>query len=196
MVRTIKFFQMLLILSSIVFGTAAMAVSEQNYEQFSCSAPTGGAGGGDGGGDIIWPWDFAVKFPWENVQGVWRAEKDGKILYYMFRRVQAKRIKIRQIDVETCEVIGTGQGYETAKTVIAAQIMDTVTRESYNFTLYAFNEEDSPEPPISSKAGTEQVIVVRIYPLFSSEPEFAAQMVRISDRLELTCGPNEKKIKF
>lgn len=196
MVRTIKLFQMWLILSSILLSAATGFATEQNYGiQCAQMAPHGGSGGG-GGGDFPWPWDFAVRFPWEDVQGVWRAEKDGKVFYFMFRRVQAKRVKIKQIDIDTCEVIGTGQGFERAKTVMVAQMTDTVTREPYNFTLYAFNEKDSPEPPILSKAGTEHVIVFRINSLTSPQPEFAAQMVRISDRPEMSCGPLEKKLKF
>lgn len=201
MIRTIKFMQMLLILGGLLLaGSGAQASglrAEMEAYPFPQVSPGQGAtsGGGGGGGDFPWPWDFAVKFPWENVQGVWRAQKDGRSVYFMFRRVQPKRIKIKQIDVNTCEVVGIGQGYERAKTVIVAQMIGQ-RGNPYNFTLYAFNEEDSPEPPILSKVGTEQVIVVRINSLVSSEPDFAAQMVRISDRLEMTCGPDGEKIRF
>jgi len=188
MVRTIKLLQMLLILS---IGLSAVSRAE-TLTDYSCQDHQITGPGDD---THPWPWDFAVKFPWDDVQGVWRAEKDGKTLYFMFKRVQAKRIKIKQIDINTCEVIGTGQGFERAKTVIVAQMMEK-GGESYNFTLYAFNTEDSPEPPIISKVGTDQVIVVRINSLTSSEPEFSAQMVRISDRLEMACGPEEKRLKF
>lgn len=189
MVRTIKLMQMLLILSSLVFSTTVKAGESS---QDSCQRQVARGPGDD---THPWPWGFAVEFPWEDVQGIWKAEKDGKAIYFMFRRVQAKRIKIKQIDIETCSVVGTGQGFERADTVIVAQML-TNRGYPYNFTLYAFNEEDSPEPPIVSQVGTQQVIVVRINSLTSPEPEFAAQMVRISDRLEMTCGPSEKKIKF
>jgi hypothetical protein len=189
MVRTIKLLQMLLILSSIGLSTVShgVASADELCQNHQITGP--------GDDTHPWPWDFAVKFPWDDVQGVWRAEKDGKTLYFMFKRVQAKRIKIKQIDISSCEVIGTGQGFERAKTVIVAQMMEK-GGESYNFTLYAFNTEDSPEPPILSRVGTDQVIVVRINSLTSSEPEFTAQMVRLSDRLEMACGPEEKRLKF
>lgn len=195
MVRTIKFLQMLLILSGIAMGTTVKAEHNESGMELMIHSQVGGGGGGNGGGDFPWPWSFAVNFPWNDVQGIWRLEKGDDVLYFSFRRIQAKRIKIKQIDIDTCDVVGIGQGLEKDKTIVS-QIRNTFTNQTYNLTIYAFNEEDSPEPPILSKVRPDQVIVARIRSLDSPEPEFAAQMVRISDRLEVRCGSQEKKTKF
>lgn len=181
MVRTIKYLQMLLILAVFSLGTVSHAAD-----------PMGLRGPGDD--THPWPWGFEVKFPWDDVQGIWRVQKDDKTLFFSFRRVQAKRIKIKQIDIDTCNVVGTGQGLERDKTIVA-QIRNTDFNETYNLTIYAFNEEDL-EPPILSQVGSEHVIVARINSLDRLLPEFAAQMVRISDRLEVRCGDQDKKTRF
>ncbi|HEY8269560.1 MAG TPA: hypothetical protein VIG33_01620, partial [Pseudobdellovibrionaceae bacterium] len=133
MVRTIKFFQMLLILGSICVGTHSRAEVAQVTR-------------GPGDDTHPWPWGFEVKFPWNEVQGIWRAEDNGKAVYFSFRRVEEKRVKIKQIDFATCSVIGTGQGLERDKTLVA-QIITNRSVEPYNLTIYAFNEEDSHKPP-------------------------------------------------
>lgn len=188
MVRTIKLLQTWLILISITLGAT---VTAHAGDDFNCPKVNGG---GTGGGDFPWPWGFEVKFPWDDVQGIWRIQKDDMVLYFSFRRVQAKRIKIKQIDITTCQVIGTGQGLERGNTIVA-QIRNTYSEETYNLTIYAFNEEDL-DSPVLSPVGSEHVIVARINSLDHQAPEFAAQMVRISDRLEVKCGDQDKKTKF
>jgi hypothetical protein len=193
MVRTIKLLQKLLILGGICLGVFSHAGGAQKSQYGGESQIA--LGPDDGGGSHPWPWGFEVTFPWNDVQGIWRVQKDGKTLYFSFRRVQAKRVKIKQIDFNTCNVIGTGQGLERDRTIVA-QIRNTYSDETYNLTIYAFNEEDSPEPPILSQIGQDHVIVVRINSLDGPRAEFAAQMVRISDRLELKCGDQDKKTRF
>jgi hypothetical protein len=190
MVRTIKLIQKWLILMSMIWGTTVPAIAGNAV--YEC--PQAARGGGGGGGDFPWPWGFEVKFPWDDVQGIWRVQKDTTVLYFSFRRVQAKRIKIKQIDITTCEVVGTGQGLERGNTIVA-QIRNTYSEETYNLTIYAFNEEDV-DPPVLSQIGSDHVIVARINSVDHMTPEFAAQMVRISDRLEVKCGDQDKKTKF
>lgn len=191
MVRTIKFLQKLLILGSVC--SALVAQAAVTGATFDCHDNTI-SGGDNHGGSHPWPWGFEVKFPWDDVQGIWRVQKDDTVLYFSFRRVQAKRIKIKQIDITTCQVVGTGQGLERDRTIVA-QIRNTYSEETYNLTIYAFNEEDL-EPPVLSPVGSEHVIVARINSLDHQASEFAAQMVRISDRLEVKCGDQDKKTKF
>lgn len=192
MVRTIKLLQKLLILGG--FCTVLAAQATVAHEGPYCHDNALGTDGGDHGGSHPWPWGFEVKFPWDDVQGIWRVQKDDTVLYFSFRRVQAKRIKIKQIDITNCQVVGTGQGLERDKTIVA-QIRNTYSEETYNLTIYAFNEEDL-EPPVLSPVGSEHVIVARINSLDHQAPEFAAQMVRISDRLEVKCGEQDKKTRF
>lgn len=197
MVRTIKLLQMLLILGGMTLGL----VSEAGVRHEDSYCDVGGAsratqmGGDNHGGSTPWPWGFEIKFPWDDIQGIWRVEKGDTVLYFSFRRVQAKRIKIKQFDITTCNVVGTGQGLEKDRTIVA-QIHNNYVDETYNLTIYAFDEKDSPEPPMLSDADSDHVIVARINSLDHMEPEFAAQMVRISDRLEVKCGDQEKKTKF
>jgi len=194
MVRTIKLLQTWLILSSIFIGATVQANTCYSNVSSSCPRVSTG-GGGVGGGDFPWPWGFEVTFPWNDVQGIWRVQKDDTVLHFSFRRVQAKRIKIRQIDVASCQVVGTGQGLERDKTIVA-QIRNTYSEETYNLTIYAFNEEDLEAPVLAPVGGFDHVIVARINSLDHQAPEFAAQMVRISDRLEVKCSDQDKKLKF
>jgi len=196
MVRTIKLLKRVLLLGSIAIGTVSMATT-QGYSEtdYSCAQPAGR--GGDGGGNIVWPWGFEVMFPWDDVQGIWKVQKGEKAYFFSFRRVEEKRIKIKQIDLASCKTIGIGQGMEKPNSkVIVAQIRNTHTAETYNLTIYAFNQEDSPEPPMLNNTSSDHVIVARINSLDHAAPEFAAQMVRISDRLEFRCGDQDKKTKF
>jgi hypothetical protein len=192
MVRTIKLIQMWLILISIILGSTASAYagdnSQRNYLQSA-------RGGGSGGGDFPWPWGFEVKFPWDDVQGIWKVQKEDTVLYFSLRRVQTKRIKIKQIDITTCQIVGTGQGLERDRTIVA-QIHNTYSDETYNLTIYAFNEEDLVSSSQVMDPGSDHVIVARINSLDRQRTEFAAQMVRISDRLEVKCGDQDKKAKF
>lgn len=181
MVRTIKFFQTLLIFGGICVATLAQANPHVTR--------------GPGDDTHPWPWGFEVKFPWDEVQGIWRAENDGKVLYFSFRRVQEKRVKIKQLDFETCTVIGSGQGLERDKTLVA-QIVTNRSVEPYNLTIYAFNEEDSPKPPILHQIGKDHVIVVRMSRFNHPGFDFIAQMVRISENFEFQCANQGKKTKF
>ncbi len=191
MVRTIKLLQMWLILGGICIATSSQAQVRQDGKYCNDTQTTRGPGDDT----HPWPWGFEVKFPWDDVQGIWRTQKDGKTLYFSFRRVQTKRVKIKQIDFETCDVVGTGQGLERDRTIVA-QIRNTYSNETYNLTVYAFNEEDSPEPPILNQVNQDHVIVARINSLDRPDIEFAAQMVRISDHLEFKCGIGDKKTRF
>ncbi|MGZ3743010.1 MAG: hypothetical protein ACXWRA_04040 [Pseudobdellovibrionaceae bacterium] len=181
MVRTIKFFQMLLIFGGICIAT----LSKAEYQLTR----------GPGDDTHPWPWGFEVKFPWDEVQGIWRAEDEGKAVYFSFHRIQEKRVKIKQIDFETCSVIGTGQGLERDKTLVA-QIITNRSIEPYNLTMYAFNEEDSKKPPLINQAGQDHVIVARISRFNHPGFDFVAQMVRISENFDYKCGPQGKKIEF
>jgi hypothetical protein len=165
---------MLLILGSICTGTVSQAGGDDTHP---------------------WPWGFEIQFPWDEVQGTWKAQSEGKTLYFNFRRIQTKRVKIQQIDLDSCTVVGTGQGFERNKTIVA-QITTTRSFEPYNLTVYAFNEEDSPKQPVPYQVGQEHVIVARVSRFNHPGFDFVAQMVRISDSLELKCAEWGKKAKF
>jgi hypothetical protein len=199
MVRTIKLFQMLLILSGIIFGSLSSASEYQGYCSDSSVIPNDSTVNGGGGGSHPWPWNLAVTFDLKDVQGIWKVQKGGKAYFFGFRRVSETRLSIKQFDSNLCTVIASGPGFQKdgiEKTVVA-QLNNTVTGEVYRMAIYAFNEEDSPEPPLTSRVGVPTpVMVARITSLNTSEREFAVQMVRISDRLEFKCVGHDKILNF
>jgi hypothetical protein len=186
MVRTIKFFQMLLIVSGLLLTISSQA----SYRHIQ---------GGGGGGDFPWPWGLEVTIPWNDIQGVWKVESKGKAFYFGFRRVQEQRLFITQFDAARCMTLGSGPGYirEKSQKFVVAQI-SLKTGDAYRMAIYAFNEEDSPEPPVSGDIASipEHVMVARINSLTTVQREIAVQMVRISDRLEYKCIGQDKKLRF
>lgn len=183
MVRTIKFLQMLLILSIFSLNTASQAW-----------------GGDDGGGSHPWPWGLEIPFPWNDVQGIWKVENQGQVYYFGFRRVEQQRLFITQFDASRCVILGSGPGYIRTKRqkYVVAQITLKETGEAYRMAIYAFAEEDSPEPPVGgvSTPIPELVMVARINSMNNTGREIAVQMVRISSQLEYTCIGQDKKIRF
>ncbi|HMD01191.1 MAG TPA: hypothetical protein VKH37_13610, partial [Ferruginibacter sp.] len=121
-----------------------------------------------------------------------------KVYYFGFRRVEEQRLFITQFDSTRCMTLGSGPGYIRNKSqkFVVAQI-SMKSGEAYRMAIYAFNEEDSPEPPVNpANSIPEHVMVARINSMSSSEREIAVQMVRISDRLEYKCIGQDKKLKF
>jgi len=191
MVRTIKFIQTLLILSGILVSTTSVAIGA-----YACTDSSPMIRGGEGGGDF--PWPLALPFPWGDVQGVWKVAKGDRTYYIGIRRTEAKRLTVALIDTNRCSIVGIGPGLDNDTTVVA-QITNNMTGEIYRVGLYAFDEKDSPEPPLTSVGDNEnpdRVMVARIRSLNTSAPEIAAQIVRISDKLEFKCGGQDKKLRF
>jgi hypothetical protein len=198
MVRTIKYIQMLLIVSGILLTASSQAKTGERSEYDSQAIRTFGGGGG---GDFPWPWGLEVSFPWDDIQGVWKVENKGKIYYFGFRRVQDKRIFVTQFDASRCLTLGSGPGFirNKAQNFVVSQITLKATGDAYRMAIYAFDEQDSPEPPAAADGEAtvpEHVMVARITSMSTQEREIAVQMVRISDRLEFKCVGQDKKLRF
>jgi hypothetical protein len=185
MVRENYFLRLLLVVVGLCFGISSFAMNR-----------------GPGDDTHPWPWGLEVPFPWEDVQGVWKVESHGNEYYFGFRRTQEKRLVVTQFDASRCVTLGSGPGLIRSKgqKYVVAQITMKATGDVYRMAIYAFAEEDSPEPPAvagDDGSGSEHVVVARITNMSSTaEREMAVQMARISDRLEFKCLGDDKKLKF
>lgn len=193
MVRAIRFLQTLLISVSLFAGSMAFA----DYQPQK-TAHKAVLEGGDGGGSFPWPWSLAIPFPWKDIQGVWRAEKSGRVFYFGFRRVTTNgienRLAVKQFDNEECDLMATGVGFDNGKSVVAQ--MNTNYGQIYRLSLVAFNQEDAPEPPLTNHLSSDHVMVVQISLLGQQTTDWTMQMVKVSSGLEFKCTDPEKKLKF
>ncbi|MBK9324504.1 MAG: hypothetical protein IPM97_16425 [Bdellovibrionaceae bacterium] len=199
MVRTYKLLQMLLLLAGITMSISSRANLSGNQKAYQYQGVK--PGGGGGGGDFPWPWGLEVAFPWNDIQGVWKAEYKGKVYYFGFRRVEERRLFITQFDAGQCSTLGSGPGLirNSSQKYVVAQITLQETGEVYRVAIYAFAEADSPAPPVTNGDVInipEHVMVARINNIKCPERDIAVQMVRISDRLEFKCVGQDKRLKF
>ena len=117
---------------------------------------------------VIWPWSLATTFPWKDIQGMWKVEKDGFVSYFALKVVNIKasgerQLVVRQIDGYSCKVIATGVGFERRQSV-KAQMTDE-EGHAYRVSLTAFRAEDAAEPPKKGRVMTDAVMVLSIGPL-------------------------------
>lgn len=135
-----------------------------------------------------WPWSLAQPFPWSDLQGTWKVEKDDYVSYFIFRVVQlksgVKQVQIRQIDGVTCRVIATGAGLEKGPLVYAQ--MTSRAGKVYRLDLRAFKRSDSlPEVPLEGNVYTDDVMVLSMGELNNNDLDDMVhmQIVKVSMNL-------------
>lgn len=155
------------------------AVITSVFLSFGASAGVSGPDHGDireinDNRPVIWPWSLATDFPWRDIQGMWKVERDGFVSYFALKVVNVKasgerQLVVRQIDGYSCKVIATGVGFERRQTV-KAQMTDE-DGAAYRVSLTAFKAEDAAEPPKKGRVQTSSVMVLSIASLSASAPE-------------------------
>ena len=135
-----------------------------------------------------WPWSAAQPFPWSDVQGTWKVEKDDYVSYFIFKVVQlksgVKQVQIRQIDGVTCRVIATGVGLEKGSWVYAQ--MTSKAGKVYRLNLTAFKRsEDLPQVPLQGNVYTDDVMVLSMGELDDStlDDMVHMQIIKVSVNL-------------
>jgi hypothetical protein len=130
-----------------------------------------------------WPWSLAQPFPWSDLQGTWKVEKDDYVSYFVFKVVQlrsgVKQVQVRQIDGVTCKAIATGVGLEKGSLVYAQ--MTSRSGKVYRLNLTAFKRSDSPQPPLKGNVYTDAVMVLSMGELDNDLDDMVhMQIVKIS----------------
>ncbi len=135
---------------------------------------------------VPWPWSVAKSFPWTQIRGVWKTVGESPEQYFVLRVIKSpqsgiKQLQVKQIDSETCKVVGSGVGVEVNRSVVA-QMNDGYGPYKVIFT--AFDEEDSPKPAIGLR-NVNAVLVASIGPVIDyDDNQKHIQIGKVSDRLE------------
>lgn len=100
-------------------------------------------------GDDYWPWSLAIPFPWNDIQGLWKAEyENGSTSYFSFtvvrREKEVKQIKVVQyLDLNKCEVLARGVGREYDKQINAQMI--SANNMTFRLLMAAFDASSLPK---------------------------------------------------
>ncbi|MGZ3770854.1 MAG: hypothetical protein ACXVCP_14890 [Bdellovibrio sp.] len=136
---------------------------------------------------VPWPWALALPFPWDDIQGLWKAEDGDFVSYFAFKVVCDKpeckcepgkdfcQLKVRQYDSTTCRLLADGAGIESTHKVLA-QMTSMVTGMIYRVDLTSFSEKDSPLPPLKSDVPIHGVMVISIGEFNVSSPDEMVHM--------------------
>lgn len=135
-----------------------------------------------------WPWSSRQPFPWSDLQGTWKVEKDDYVSYFIFRVVQVKagvkQVQIRQIDGISCRVIASGVGLEKGSLVYAQ--MTSRAGKVYRLNLSAFKRtDDLPQVPLQGNVYTDDVMVLSMGEFSNDDLEDMVhmQIVKVSMNL-------------
>lgn len=113
-----------------------------------------------------WPWRLAQPIPWNDIQGIWKIEGSGEsVSYFSFKKIYGKnndlhQISLKQIDPESCKVIGSGVGIEKGSFIYAQ-----ITNEDgaiFRLNLSAFKCSDSPLLPDEKNDCVDSMMVLSI----------------------------------
>ncbi|MBV2168072.1 MAG: hypothetical protein KUL82_05120 [Bdellovibrio sp.] len=112
---------------------------------------------------VPWPWALAQPFPWSDIQGLWKVEQGDFVSYFALKVVRQKatglrQLQVKQFDGDTCRVLATGVGIERNQKILAQ--MTSKGGITYRVQLTAFNEKDSPIPPLRGSVPTQGVMVL------------------------------------
>lgn len=135
---------------------------------------------------VPWPWALALPFPWTDIQGLWKAEDGDFVSYFAFRVVCKNsncncqdsgsicQLRVRQFDASNCYPLATGVGIERTHKVLAQ--MTSNSGLIYRVDLTAFNEKDSPLPPLKSEVPVHGVMVISMGALNAQGPDEMVHM--------------------
>ncbi|MEN0057568.1 MAG: hypothetical protein AAGB31_01935 [Bdellovibrio sp.] len=148
---------------------------------------------------VPWPWALAQPFPWSDIQGFWKVEEGDFTSYFALKVVRQKstgvhQLQLKQFDGETCKVLAAGVGIERNQKVFAQ--MTSKGGITYRVQLTAFNEKDSPLPPLKGAIPTEAVMVLSMGRLDerTNDEMVHIQIMKISAHLtQRTCIDDVKK---
>lgn len=132
-----------------------------------------------------WPWSNRQPFPWSDIQGMWKVEREDFTSYFAFKVVTHKATGIRQLHVkqfdgDSCRVLANGVGVENDKKILAQ--MTSKGGTIYRVELTAFSEEDLRKidiPPLKGGIPTREAMVLSMS-TFDSLEQFHMQIVKIS----------------
>lgn len=166
----------LIVLSSLMMTGRAFAVIEENVMPASDDRW------------VPWPFHLAQPFPWQAIQGLWKVEQGDFTSYFALKVVREKatglrQLQVKQYDGDSCRIIATGVGLERNQRVLAQ--MTVRGGDTYRFQLTAFNEKDSPLPPLRGSIPTQGVMLLSMGPLNDNAPAdmIHLQIMKISDHL-------------
>jgi len=148
---------------------------------------------------VPWPWRLAQPFPWSDIQGIWKVEKDNFVSYFALKVINQKDtgervLQVKQLDANSCKVIGEGAGFERDQMVLAQ--MTDETGVTYRLSFTAFKKEDSPQPPLVGDSSIDSVMVLSVANLDadSNKAQVNMQIMKVSDHLDQkSCMQNLKK---
>ncbi len=134
-----------------------------------------------------WPWTLAKPFPWADIEGSWKVKSGDFISYFSLRIANTRygripQLAIRQYDGVTCRMLSTGVGLERNQKIYA-QMTATRSGRAYRVHFTAFDEKDSPLPPLQGNIPTERMMVVSMGPLDNRGDEGMShmQIVKVSE---------------
>lgn len=137
---------------------------------------------------VPWPFHLAQPFPWQDIQGLWKVEQGDYISYFALKVVRQKstgirQLQVKQFDGETCRVLANGVGIERNQKVLAQ--MTSRGGITYRVQLTAFNQKDSPMPPLRGNLPVDEVMVLSIGALEPRGPEEMVhmQIMKVSSAL-------------
>ncbi len=112
-----------------------------------------------------WPWRLAQPIPWSDIQGIWKVEGSENVSYFSFKKIYGRnsdlrQISLKQIDPESCQVIGSGVGIEKGSFIYAQ-----ITNEDgaiFRLNLSAFKCSDSPLLPNEKNDCVDSMMVLSI----------------------------------
>lgn len=100
---------------------------------------------------IPFPLDATLPFPWGSIEGSWEARKGDFVAYFAFKMVRksdgGNQLRVRQIDVETCQTAATGVGL-SKDDVVRAQMKD-LKGQVYRLAVRALDHTKVPEYSVS-----------------------------------------------
>ncbi len=151
---------------------------------------------------VPWPFHLAQPFPWQDIQGLWKVQQGEYTSYFALRVVRQKatgirQLQVKQFDGETCRVLANGVGIERNQKVLAQ--MTSKGGTTYRVQLTAFDQKDSPLPPLRGNLPMEEVMVLSIGALEprGTEEMVHMQIMKISAALtQKTCLEDVKKYVY
>lgn len=115
------------------------------------------------------PFDAQRPFPWSFVEGGWFAKWGEFESYYTFkivrRRGSVRQLRVKQIDVSTCEVVAVGQGADVPNQKrVVAQMTYPATGQVYLMSIRSYDHDRMPGD-LGIKPIQGQMVIMSITPL-------------------------------
>lgn len=113
------------------------------------------------------PWGTELPFPWNDIRGTWWAQQENFGSYFTFRVVSShadglNKLRVRQIDGETCKQIAVGVGIEGADRVVRVQ-MSGEDERVYRLSVRAFDANRMTVPEVGTgNSYNDQFMVMSI----------------------------------